>query len=126
MFRSISVVAAVVGLLAVGGLSALAGNAHEAGVSSTTFRSDASSSLASAMGELTSVAARLDESAVPTTTQAQAQTQAQAETDSDTADEDANDVTDENADDDTGEVSAAAPAPAPTTESEQQGAEHDD
>jgi hypothetical protein len=128
MLRSIMIVAAAAGLLAVGAMSAVAGNAHgKAGgalATSATVKGNSLSAIARATGELQASAARLNanDNAAPAATQAQpqSQAQAQAENDSETAD-DATDANDNEATDE------AAPAAAPATNNEQQqGSEHDD
>lgn len=126
MLRSIMIVAAAAGLLAVGVMSAVAGNSHGKPVgtlaTSTPVKGNSISAIARATKELQSSAARLNANgnAAPAATQAQpkTQTQAQSESDSETAD-DATDADDNDATDE------AAPA-APATNTEQQGAEHDD
>jgi len=128
MLRSIMIVAAAAGLLAVGAMSAVAGNSHGKMVgtiaTSTALKGNSLSAIASATGELQSSAARLNanDTAAPAAAQAQplTQPQAQAENDSETAD----DATDANDNETTDE---AAPAAAPATNAEpQQGSEHDD
>jgi hypothetical protein len=128
MLRSVFVAVTAAGLLAVGALSALAGNSHGKAVSTlatgTTLKGDAISTLARATGELKSDAARANADAAP------AATQAQAETDSDAADEATDEATDEDANEDTDEdadeAAPSAPAAAPAVKTEQEGAEHDD
>jgi hypothetical protein len=118
MLRSIMIVAAAAGLLAVGAMSAVAGNSHGKAVgtlaTSTTLKGNSLSAIARATGELQSSAARLNanDNAAPAATQPQTQTQAQAENDSETAD-DATDANDNEA------------TKATNTE-QQQGSEHDD
>jgi hypothetical protein len=123
MLRSVFVAAAAAVLLAVGALSALAGNAHgKAGstlATSTTLKGEATS-------ELKSTAARPNANAAPAAqAQAQTQTQVQAETGTDTADEataeDADDATEANDD-----QAATAPAAAPAVRTEQEGSGQDD
>jgi hypothetical protein len=124
MLRSIVILAAAACLLALGAMSAVAGNSHGKPVgtlaTSTTVKGNSISAIARATKELQSSAARLNDNgnAAPAATQAQTQTQAQSESDSETAD-DATDADDNDATDE------AAPA-APATNTEQQGAEHDD
>ena len=130
MIRSIMIVAAAAGLLAVGALSAVAGNSHGKAsgtlATSTTLKGNSIGAIAKATGELQSSAARLkaNDNAAPAATPAQPQTQAQAQADneSETADE-GSDADDSEA---TDEGAPAAAAAAPATNSEQQGSEHDD
>src|SRR6266567_139308 len=74
MLRSIMIAAAAAGLLAVGALSAVAGNSHGKAVStlatSTTLKGDAISTLASAKGEAKSDAAKADAEATAADTDA--------------------------------------------------------
>jgi hypothetical protein len=120
MLRSIMIVAAAAGLLAVGAMSAVAGTPHGKPVgtlaTSTTVKGNSISAIARATKELQSSAARLNANgnAAPAATQAQAQPESDSETAEDATDAHDNDATDE-----------AAPA-APATNTEQQGAEHDD
>ena len=130
MLRSVIFVAAAAGLLAVGTLSAVAGNSHGKAsgtlATSTTLKGHSISAITRATGELQSSAARLNanDHAAPAATQAQPQTQPQAQVDneSETADE-ASDADDNEA---TDEAAPAAAAAAPAANSEQQGSEHDD
>jgi hypothetical protein len=127
MLRSIMIVAAAAGLLAVGALSAVAGNSHGKAVgtlaTSTTLKGNSLGAIARATEELRSSAARLNASDVtaPAAAPAQAKTPAQAQTENDS--EAADDAADAN---DTEATDEAAPAAAPATSTEQQGAEHDD
>lgn len=115
------VVAAAAGLLAVGALSAVAGNSHGRAVgtrtTSTTLKGNSLSAISGATGELRSSAARLraSDDTAPAAAPAQPQAQAQTENDSEAAD----DATDAN------DTEATDEAP-PATNTEQQGAEHDD
>ena len=107
MLRSISIVAAAAALLAVGALSAAAGNSHGKAVShlatSTTLRAeakgDAISTLARAMGEAASSGATVNIARAKANAAA-ATAQAQADTDTDATEppdvSDANDVSDGN------------------------------
>jgi hypothetical protein len=121
MLRSVFVAAAAAVLLAVGALSAMAGNSHGKAVStlgtSTTLRGEASEK---------SEAVQPIANAARAAAQTQAQTQAQAETDSDSADEATDEDADDATEDATDEAAAAAPAAAPAVKTEQEGAEHDD
>src|ERR1700686_4820238 len=127
MFRSIMIVAAAAGLLAVGAMSAVAGNSHGKAVgtlaTSTILKGNSLSAIVRATGELRASAARLNASdnAAPAAGQPQppVQAQPQAENDSETADN-ATEANDNEATDE------AAPGAAPATNTEQQGAEHDD
>jgi hypothetical protein len=128
MLRSIMIVAAAAGLLAVGALSVVAGNSHGKAsgtlATSTTLKGNSIGAIARATGELQSSAARLkaNDNAAPAATLAQTQAQAQADNESETADE-GSDTDDSEA---TDEGAPAAAAAAPATNSEQQGSEHDD
>jgi hypothetical protein len=125
MLRSIMILAAAAGLLAVGAMSAVAGNSHGKAVgtlaTSTTLKGNSLSAIKRATEELRSSAARVNasDSTASAASPARPQTQAQTENDSETAD-DATDASDTEATDE------AAPAAAPATNTEQQGAEHDD
>ena len=125
MLRSIMIVAAAAGLLAVGALSAVAGNSHGKAsgplATSTTPKGNSISAIARATGELQSSAARLkaNDNAAPAATLAQPQ--AQADNESETADE-GSDADDNEATDEAAPAAAAAPA----TNSEQQGSQNDD
>ena len=117
MLRSVIFVAAAAGLLAVGALSAVAGNSHGKAsgtlATSTTLKGHSISAITRATGELQSSAARLNanDHAAPAATQAQPQTQPQAQVDneSETADE-ASDADDNEATDEAAPAAAAAPA----------------
>jgi hypothetical protein len=122
MLRSVFVAAAAAVLLAVGALSAVAGNAHgKAGgtlATTTTLRGEATS-------ELKSTTARPNANAAPAATQAQTQAQAETDTDTETADESA-DVDTDDATQANDDQAAAAPAAAPAGKTEQEGSGHDD
>ena len=126
MLRSIMILAAAAGLLAVGAMSAVAGKPHGKPVgtlaTSTTVKGNSISAVARTTKELQSTAARLKAkgNAAPAATQAQSQTQTQAQSESDS--ETADDATDADDNDATDEAAPAAPA----TSTEQQGSEHDD
>jgi hypothetical protein len=137
MLRTVLIVASAVVLLAVGAMTAAAGNAHGKAAAtlanSTVLKGNPISTLAKA----TEAAQRnANDNAVPAATQPKAQTQSsQAETDTDTADEDTDEDADE-AGEDANEANVeaaaaapaapAAPAAAPAMKAEQEGAEHDD
>jgi hypothetical protein len=120
MLRTVLIVASAVVLLAVGAMTAAAGNAHGKAAAtlanSTVLKGNANSTLAKAT------------EAAPTQPKAQTQS-SQAETDTDTADEDTDEDADEageDANEANVEAAAAAPAAAPAMKAEQEGAEHDD
>jgi hypothetical protein len=125
MLRPVLILASAVVLLAVGAMTAAAGNRHGNSAGQTTGAGAVTTLTTGAMLEVKAQddEARAQEAvldaakaqAAAAAAQAQAQTQAQAETDSDTADE----ATDEDAND-------AADEAAPATNNEQNGAEHDD
>jgi hypothetical protein len=123
MLRSVFVAAAAAVLLAVGALSAMAGNSH---AKSTNTLATSSTLRGEATGDQKSEATPAT-AATPAATPAQTETQAQAETDTDTDtetadeanDEDANDATDETKDDQA--PAALATTPAANTQKEDTG-----
>ncbi len=122
MLRSMMIAAAAAGLLAIGALSAMAGNAHGKAVStlatSTTLKGEAKSDSAKAAAAAKAAETDVEDADEATTDEDTNEATTDEDTDEATTDGDANEATDE--------AAVTTPAAAPATKTEKQGAEHDD